>query len=380
MTIGVPWRRVAVVFATVAVVLVGRVRRRPRRRLRRRRRHRAPRHALVRRQRPRHRSCSPTGSRASCLAKVQLESDERAARGRAEPQRRRVLDRSANTPRARRSTPSALRVGSAQPLGLIAAARHRRRRRPGRGRRGSPGHDRGVLLPPEGEPLPVRPSAPRAPTTRPVSRPTAQCGPSPTGRSRASPPTGREVLETGLGTARFTLVGNTPLLLDAGRGPGAVRRRCVGSAPRRRARSSEIVRPTGRPARDVRLGRRQRPRSGASAPPASTSRSTSTGSTSTAATCSRSPVTPVRSCGPRPPRSCGSTGGPAGCSSRCRPTIAAPVDRPDADPVSTFAVASSVDLVWIEDVDGDGVGGQPVGHRSRSARPTRRRCSARPVT
>jgi hypothetical protein len=155
------------------------------------------------------------GFAGKLLAKVPLESNSNQFEVVQGPSGASVLDRSGAATSQTIDT-AALRVGSAQSLELVSS--------PdtivGLGQSGvvavQPGVDTGVLLPPEGEPLPFDVGdIGRDEATR-VSSDGAVWTIADGSFARITT-TGREVLATGLGTARFSLAGNTPLLLDADR-------------------------------------------------------------------------------------------------------------------------------------------------------------------
>ena len=155
------------------------------------------------------------GFAGKLLAKVPLESDSNQFEVVQGPSGASVLDRSGAATSQTIDT-AALRVGSAQSLDLVSS--------PdtivGLGQSGvvavQPGVDTGVLLPPEGEPLPFdvgdigRDDATRVSSDGAVWTIAG-------GAFARITTTGREVFATGLGTARFSLAGNTPILLDADR-------------------------------------------------------------------------------------------------------------------------------------------------------------------
>ena len=155
------------------------------------------------------------GFAGKLLAKVPLDSDSNQLEVVQGPSGASVLDRSGAATSQTIDT-AALRVGSAQSLDLVSSPETI----VGVGQSGvvavQPGVDEGVLLPPEGEPLPFEVGdIGRDEATR-VSSDGAVWTIADGAFARITT-TGREVFATGLGTARFSLAGNTPVLLDADR-------------------------------------------------------------------------------------------------------------------------------------------------------------------
>ena len=259
-----------------------------------------------------------------------------------------MLDRSSAT--ARTIDTAALRLGPAAVAEPGRRARRRRRGRPGRYRRRRPAdRTQAVLLPPDGEQVPFELGV-AGPDRQHTRGRTGRrgAGRSPAARCTGSPRPPTTCSTTALPNAEFTLVGASPLVLDVDR-----RRVRFGDgdwvdAARAVSPTSEIVLQQPGPTADcgwlggddhlwcvgerrVRRGRRDR-----------------RASASTAPTCCRSPATPVRSCA----RDVDDRAHRLAGGRRARRTD----DRsPPSPPGTPAAMSASIDLVWIDEIDGDRV-------------------------